>query len=269
MRLQLTLDITGKNNVLPINYQYELSSWIYKVLNFGDKDFTDWLHEKGFVSEKKRFKLFTFSNLRVENHRVEGDRLVLGNGKASVIVSFYPVEMFEPFVMGIFKERQFGLGDKRSAVDFVVSQVEKLPEPGFKDDMAFSSISPIHVAWRNDGGRIEHLAPDHPRYEELLFGNLYSKYEAYQQYKEAPVEAFDLKECRFEATNTPKRKVITIKSNTVQQSKIAAYSFNFRVQAPVPLSRIMYYCGAGKANSQGCGCCEVMLREDKTIFHQD
>jgi CRISPR-associated endoribonuclease Cas6 len=256
MRLRLSLDVTGKNNVLPINYQYELSSWIYKVLNFGDQDFTDWLHEKGFISDKKKFKLFTFSNLKVENHKVEGDRLILGNRKASVVVSFFPVEMFEPFVMGIFKERQFGLGDKHSVVDFVVSQVEKLPEPEFKDDMLFSSISPIHVAWRNDEGRVEHLSPDHPRYEELLFGNLYSKYEAYQQYKGAPVEIFELEKYHIELTSRPKRKVITIKSNTLQQSKIAAYSFNFRIQAPVPLIRIGYFSSFGKSGSQGFGCCE-------------
>jgi CRISPR-associated endoribonuclease Cas6 len=258
MRLLLTLDITGKNNVLPINYQYELSSWIYKVLNFGDKDFTNWLHDKGFISDKKRFKLFTFSNLIVEKHKVEGDRLILGNRKASVIVSFYPVEMFEPFVMGIFKERKFGLGDKQSVVDFVVSQVEKLPEPEFTDDMCFSSISPIHVTWRNDEGLIEHLAPGHPEYATLLFGNLYSKYEAYQQFRNQKAELFDLSKCYFDTINNPKRKVITIKSNTVQQSKIAAYSFNFRIQAPVSLLRIGYFSGFGKANSQGCGCIEVI-----------
>lgn len=263
MRLRLTLQVIGKCNTLPLNYQYELSSWIYKTLNFGDSQFSDWLHQKGFVTEEKKFKLFTFSNLIVENHKVEGDRLILGNRKASVIVSFYPVEMFEPFVMGIFKERHLGLGDKLSVVDFNVSQVEKLPEPVFSDDMMFSSISPIHIAWRNGEQRIEHLSPDHQQYAPLLFGNLYSKYEAYQQFCNQKVELFDLSKCCFKTINIPKRKVITIKSNTVQQSKIAAYSFNFRIQAPAALLRIGYFSGFGKANSQGCGCCEI--RQDYRI----
>jgi CRISPR/Cas system endoribonuclease Cas6 (RAMP superfamily) len=31
MRLRLTLQVIGKCNTLPLNYQYELSSWIYKT----------------------------------------------------------------------------------------------------------------------------------------------------------------------------------------------------------------------------------------------
>lgn len=257
MRLRLSLEITGRNNVLPINYQYELSAWIYKTLNFGDHDFTDWLHQKGFISENKRFKLFTFSNLNTGNHQVKGDRLILNDHKAAVIVSFYPIELFEPFVMGIFKERHLGLGDKQSVVDFGVSQVEKLPEPAFTDDMSFSTLSPIHIAWRNEENRIEHLAPEHPEYARLLFGNLSGKYESYQQYSNQPAEIFDPASFHFEPINTPKRKVISIKSNTAEQSKIAAYLFDFHVQAPAPLLRIGYYAGFGKANSQGCGCCGI------------
>ena len=40
MRFRLTLRLDGRANVLPLNYQYELSSWIYAVLNKGDRFFT-------------------------------------------------------------------------------------------------------------------------------------------------------------------------------------------------------------------------------------
>ncbi len=51
--------------MLPLNYQYPLSAWIYKVLARGDRGFAEFLHEQGYKMEnQKTFKLFTFSNLR-------------------------------------------------------------------------------------------------------------------------------------------------------------------------------------------------------------
>ncbi len=35
-------------NTLPINYQYALSSWIYKVIASADEQYSAFLHEKGF-----------------------------------------------------------------------------------------------------------------------------------------------------------------------------------------------------------------------------
>jgi len=46
--------------LLPLSYKYELSSWLYKVLNYGDPIFSEWLHTMGYKSKDKPFKLFTF-----------------------------------------------------------------------------------------------------------------------------------------------------------------------------------------------------------------
>jgi CRISPR-associated endoribonuclease Cas6 len=47
MELQLRLQ-TIHGNAIPINYQYELSSWIYKVIERADAQYSDFLHNKGF-----------------------------------------------------------------------------------------------------------------------------------------------------------------------------------------------------------------------------
>ena len=66
MRFEINmLVLKDKNGThLPINYQYELSAWIYKVLNDGDPIFSEWLHFKGYKSKNKPFKLFTFSKTK-------------------------------------------------------------------------------------------------------------------------------------------------------------------------------------------------------------
>jgi CRISPR-associated endoribonuclease Cas6 len=70
MRLQLTLSLIRENRILPINYQYEFSAWIYRMIHYGDTDFAEWLHSRGYAQGKRSFKLFTFSNLDVERFNV-------------------------------------------------------------------------------------------------------------------------------------------------------------------------------------------------------
>jgi CRISPR-associated endoribonuclease Cas6 len=48
MRIQITFNRTGKQRMLPMDYQYFISAWIYKVLKQADQDFASFLHEKGY-----------------------------------------------------------------------------------------------------------------------------------------------------------------------------------------------------------------------------
>ena len=56
MRFKITLipDST-KENLLPINYQYPLASWVYKTIATGDRSYAEWLHANGFADGSKRF----------------------------------------------------------------------------------------------------------------------------------------------------------------------------------------------------------------------
>ena len=58
MRLKLKFKLSGKRQILPLNYQYPVSGWIYKVLAKADKGFTEILHEQGYkLLSGKTFKL--------------------------------------------------------------------------------------------------------------------------------------------------------------------------------------------------------------------
>ncbi|MDY0286030.1 MAG: CRISPR-associated endoribonuclease Cas6, partial [Bacteroidales bacterium] len=64
MRIRLTINRTTKQRMLPMDYPYYISAWIYKVLLQADTDFAQFLHEQGYgQSESKRYKLFCFSRL--------------------------------------------------------------------------------------------------------------------------------------------------------------------------------------------------------------
>ena len=73
MRFNITLRVNAQKfgRRLPINYQYEMSAAIYKILSSGSGEYAQWLHDNGFTLEKgKQFKLFTFSHLNVPERRL-------------------------------------------------------------------------------------------------------------------------------------------------------------------------------------------------------
>ena len=48
MKLKITLEVKQKGQLLPLSYQYELSSWIYGLIYKGDNEFARFLHSKGY-----------------------------------------------------------------------------------------------------------------------------------------------------------------------------------------------------------------------------
>lgn len=112
MRFLLRLSLIQKENILPLNYQYELSSSLYHIFNNGNTDFAKWLHTTGFNKNNKPFRLFTFSNLLITDYKIFDDRIKIFSDEVKLIVSLYPFEIVEPFVTGLFINNTIDLGDK-------------------------------------------------------------------------------------------------------------------------------------------------------------
>lgn len=256
MRFQLTLHLTDRNRtVLPCNYVYELSAMLYKVLNEGDANFTSWLHDQGYCKQKKSFKLFTFSNLYAPAYRIREDRFHILSDIVKLQVSFFPIEAIEAFVVGLFKNRTFVLGDRRSQVPFEVINIERMPEPVFTSRMAFKTLSPMFIEEQfPDTRRTVHLQPDDPKFAELLHLNLLEKYRAF--YGQEPDVSWPV--TRLHLLSVPKAKTITLKSGTPQETRMKGYMFRFELEGQPELLRLGYDGGFGRLNSQGFGCVEVM-----------
>ena len=87
MRFKITLtpDKRVFGYALPINYQYELSSFIYHTLACANAEYSTWLHENGFVTDTKRFKLFSFSNLIFPAYKIVSDRIEILSERVAYI----------------------------------------------------------------------------------------------------------------------------------------------------------------------------------------
>lgn len=259
MRFALTLGIDKRErgNIIPLNYQYELSSWIYKVLNEGDPIFSAWLHSQGYKTHDRPFRLFTFSNLFIESFRINKDRMSINSDKTSLIISFLPNEAITPFILGLFKDRHLVIGDKQSQVAFNVTAVESLPPITFREEMTFKTISPLFVDdIDHETGHKNYLSPESSNYSTLIHNNLLEKYRAF--YKRDPDDAWP--ETKIEVIGTSKSKKITIKAGTDQSTELKAYLFTFHIKGSKELLEVGYYGGFGRENSQGFGCVEEIKK---------
>jgi len=71
MRFKRTLQLEKRRygDLIPLNYQYECSAVIYRILSRSSTEYSQWSHENGFQLENgKQFKLFTFSRLQVPHY---------------------------------------------------------------------------------------------------------------------------------------------------------------------------------------------------------
>jgi CRISPR-associated endoribonuclease Cas6 len=257
MRFKLILktDSAAFGNLLPLNYQYELSAFIYKAIAQADNEYSYWLHENGFRLNGRPFKLFTFSNLIMSQYVIvrEKGRLRIDSDRIKWFVSFLPETSTEKFITGLFSEQVFQIGDHKSKVQFRIEQVEALPSPVFENEMTFRTLSPACIALYKEGSKYtEFISPEHPEASGIVLNNLLNKYHTF--YGKPFDEQFDF---TFHVTNQPKPKLITIKTGTPEVTNIKGYLFEFKMQAPKELMHIAYECGIGKNGSTGFGMLEV------------
>lgn len=260
MRFRINLEPEpGSGLLLPINYQYELSSWIYRTLEKGDADYSSWLHNQGFGSGDKRFKLFTLSGLHFGRYKVLGDRIRVEESPVSFVLSLYATSTAGPFIAGLFREQLLRLGDHRSEVRFVVTRLEKLPGMACGSSMQFTMETPCVIS-RREGKEVKYLSPEDTGYADQFIGNLLSKYKALVEEKQiVPGEEsrnWD-GEMKFEPLGKSRSKLITIKAGTPQQTQVKGFLFPFRLTVPPDLLRIGYYAGFGEKNSVGFGYGEI------------
>lgn len=259
MRFKLILEVNKRvlGNRLPINYQYEQSAAIYKILSYGDKDYAVWLHENGFQLENgKIFKLFTFSRFKIENRKVleKEERIVILSDTVEWQITFLPEKSTQQFVAGLFTNQIFEIGDRKSVVQFVVKSVEAMPSPVYTSEMIFKTMSPMCLRFKREDNMIDYLSPTDVRSKRILIQGLLDRYRSY--YGTSLYCSWD--DCNFEVLDEPKSRLVLIKANTKERTQVRGYECTFKISAPVELLQLMYESGAGSLCAQGFGCLRVL-----------
>jgi len=213
MRFKITFNRTGKQRMLPMDYQYYLSAWIYKVIGKADRGFAEFLHMEGYGDGRRRFKLFNYSPLDFGRPVLwkEKSLFEITTDRLTLNVSFLMSDAAEKFIIGLFNNQEAYIGDRFNGLDLTVSQIERLPDPEFSRSMFYRATSPVVVSRLGEGDQYaQYLSPEDPEYAGLLRNHFMNKHQKVP-HAEPLAEAFEFE---FRLMSDPRSKLVTIKPYT-------------------------------------------------------
>lgn len=266
MRLRLKLKSTDYSPI-PINYNYALSSAIYKLIKLGSPEFASFLHDIGFKLNGRSYKLFTFA-LKFEDFKVEGNLINLLSPYAYLYISSPLIDDFvKNFIIGTFQNQKIELfADFQKSV-FVIYQAELVPVPVLNSEIKFNLLSPIVLStYKEINGQKKQY---YLRYDDdievinRVFNlNLQNKYKIIHnaEYKGEGV-ALTWDESFINKSLDRKKRIsrkITITKSLENPIDIIAIQSDFIVKGDFNLVKIGYECGFGEKNSMGFGMAEVI-----------
>lgn len=263
MQFRITLKVLKKRQLLPLSYQYELSSWIYKLIYSGDNEFATFLHERGYDNEKKRFKFFTFSRLHVPVFDRIDDRMEINCDRVSFVISFFVDAIAQKMILGIFENQRFRLGDRITQVDFKVESINELNLEISSTKVKLKTTSPLVVVEYKTrlNGTIEqkYLHPKNSKFEECFVHNLVSKYKMACQHDLIESINFEEKDIKIKIISSKiKKKAMRIKAHTKAETTVIGYLCAFELTAPKTLIELGILGGFGRMNAEGFGATEIV-----------
>lgn len=252
MRFELTLNRTTKQRMLPMDYQYYISAWIYKVLKQADSDFANFLHEKGYgQSETKLYKLFCFSRLHFGKPKLWKEKKLfeISTHEIKLQLSFDVNEAATNFIKGLFMAREFYLGDKFNGIDFKVANVAALPEPEFSETMHYRLQTPWVVSYKAENDKYpRYLSPNDANFETFAVKHIVEKYNNTRN--EEPMSPEQIK---LNRTSDFKRVGFVMKPGTKEQSRVVGNLFELGLTAPVEVQQMIWNAGVSEKSSSGFG----------------
>ena len=270
MRIKLTLIPKEKKCTIPINYQYPLSSAIYKILFSASKDYANFLHKQGYLSEHgKPLKLFTFSYLNIPGVKnINNTLTVWGSPPCTLYVSSPLLEDFiQNFVIGLFQNQEVAIGNKYIVGRFIIQQVESIMPPNFSNKAYFKCLSPFVLSTMKErNGKIMpyYYRANDPELGEAVRKNLMQKYKTI--YKKAPEDEslhFELDKKYIDRRGGFNKisKLITIKENSeTEKTKIKSILAPFSFCGSPELMKVAWEAGMGNHCSQGFGMIDLVSK---------
>jgi CRISPR-associated endoribonuclease Cas6 len=268
MQFRLTLRPLANRTLVPFNYAYRLSAFIYAVLADADAQYATFLHGQGYeFSSTRRFKLFTFSDLIIPNARVDvkAGGLWLTTPHIEWIVSFYVDKAAQHFIMGLFQDQRCVIATPKHRAEFIIERVEAVPAEIDTNTVTLRTLSPVVIAEKDERGMDQYLHPADAQFGPLLISNLMAKWAS------VPVAAgvddfphdtltYRLLPGRKERNAAqPKSRLVTIKENSREETRVRGYyGFQFELTGPPELLELAVLAGVGRYNAEGFGAVGVV-----------
>ena len=265
MRLSLKLRAV-QTDFISVNYNYPLSAAIYKLLQLGSPEFSDFLHNKGYELDNKPYKLFSFS-LNFQEFEIVHNLIKLNNPNVNLIVSSPMIgDFIQNFLIGTFNDQRLELFADNHKSFFHISHAEIIPEPIFHEKTNFELLSPIVISTiaEHKGKLVPHYLTNEDDIKEInriLNKNLSNKFYLINkaEYKGCGVN-LQWDDKFLEAARKKNKRVtrkVTVRKNNEIPVNIIGLKIPFSLEGDPELMYTGYECGFGEKNSIGFGLAEV------------
>ena len=243
MHIYFVLQFKGDKEI-SLQYNNLIQAAIYNAI---DPELAAFLHNKGYESSGRQFKLFTFSRLMGRFYINKERSTIAFNDEIKLVVSS-PVETFcQSIANGMLTKGRVRLASAELEVGKMMVQQFKVEE----ERIMLRTLSPVVVystLLRPDGRKYTcYFQPGEPDYNRLIENNLRKKYKAF--YGKEPPSG----ELKVRSLGRVRLHVMNFK-NTI----IKGYSGGLLLTGPRELLQMAVDAGLGSKGSQGFGCVEVM-----------
>jgi len=256
MRINITLEQVKPEQIIPIDYQYQISSFIYRTIELSNNEFSKWLHDTGFIHGSNKFKFFAFSFLDIEKKEILPNHLMkIISPRIGLTLTFITDISLQHLIAGIFLSKQMKITHDKGRALFDIRTIEMIPEPEFKEQMWFRTLSPLVTSktgeYQGKKAKI-YLSPRDDDYLEHFKRNLEQKYITFSLYNKDAISRESIKSIKV--LNAPKSKLTSIAVGKESETKIKGYMFDFQLTGNPDMMRIGYETGFGNYCSLGFGC---------------
>ncbi|SHI81988.1 CRISPR-associated endoribonuclease Cas6 [Lutispora thermophila] len=240
--MQIRVSFTSENDiVLPIHYNNIVQAFIYDNI---DKNLSNFLHDKGYISNSRAFKMFSFSRI-IGKSMIKEDKINFGT-KIQIIASS-PLDDFCKSIANNMLQSNYLFIGKNS---IRTEQIEINNQLVTEDKIVVNTLSPIVVystLLKPDNRKYTcYFMPREPDFNRLIRDNLIKKYNALTNERiESDIEVIPL---------GPVKQNLTYYKGTI----IKGASGKFLIKGNKKLLQMGVDAGFGSKNSQGFGCVKVI-----------
>lgn len=241
MRVKINL-LSHKPILLSTTYNRALQGMIYNLL---DDEYREFLHDKGYSLNDRRFKLFTFSKL-LGRYSYRGSYIIFDR-YVSLIISSLIREFIENICNNLLRNGEIEIEINKVCVE----GIEFISEPEITDNVTIYTLSPIVVYstlfTRDNRKKTYYYSPYEEEFSELITKNLIKKFNILNSTNMKKVD------------QTIQLKPLKVKENVLsfKGTIIKGWSGKFKIQGSKELILTGYRCGLGAKNSAGFGMIEV------------
>jgi CRISPR-associated endoribonuclease Cas6 len=250
--LRVCFEFRTENELrVPVSYNYGVQSLIYKHI---DEKLAAFLHDKGYVLGKRRFKLFTFSRIQGKARFLKSEESFAFKPPFRIVVSSPVGTFIESLAENFVRSAEVQLFGQLAYLE----SINVYCEPHFDSETVVVMLSAVtmYSTLPTPDGRKKtyYYTPFEKEFSWLLEENLKKKYEAL--YKEEPNGlTFSIQPL---GVNKNHEKIIDYKGTVIK-----GWMGQYRLKGSPELLSLGYDTGLGSKNSQGFGCFEIIAGSGK------